>query len=138
MIALLKGNVAAIQNDSLIVDVNGVGYLVFVPLSVRDEATLEEPATFYITTVVREDAITLYGFSTTNQREAFETLRSVNKVGPKLALTILGHLDLPLLASAVERNDIITLSKMRRQLNNITLVIKRQIRNVTVELIVAI
>lgn len=112
MIALLKGIIANIENDSLIIDVNGVGYLVHIPLSVRDEQTLNEQTTLHITTVVREDAITLYGFSTANQQNAFEILRSVNKIGPKLALTILGSMELGQLASAVQRTDIVSLTKI--------------------------
>jgi Holliday junction DNA helicase RuvA len=112
MIALLKGQIDRIQNDSIIIDVNGVGYLVHVPISTRDEAILHEKTTLHITTVVREDAITLYGFSSTGQRETFETLRSVNKIGPKLALTILGHLDIDQLGAAIQRGDIVTLSKI--------------------------
>ena len=112
MIALLKGIVASIENDNLIIDVNGVGYLVHIPLSVRDEQTIQEVTTLHITTVVREDAITLYGFSAANQQKAFEILRSVNKIGPKLALTILGSMELGSLASAVQRSDVVALTKI--------------------------
>ena len=112
MIALLKGIVAKLEHDSLIIDVNGVGYLVHIPVSVRDEQILQETTTLHITTVVREDAITLYGFSAANQQKSFEILRSVNKIGPKLALTILGSMDLGTLASAVQRNDVVSLTKI--------------------------
>ena len=65
-----------------------------------------------ICTVVREDAITLFGFESAEQRETFETLRSVNKVGPKLAMGILSHIDVDQLAGAVQQNNAAALSKI--------------------------
>ena len=62
MIALLKGTLAHIDASYGIVDVNGVGYKVFMPSSVLNGYTLGEEATVHITTVVLQDAITLYGF----------------------------------------------------------------------------
>ena len=112
MIALLTGTIAALHNETTIIDVNGVGYLVHIPLQLRNSLVLEEKRILHITTVVREDAITLFGFETTGQRETFEILRSVNKIGPKLAMTILGHLPLDQLSSAIQRTDTITLSKI--------------------------
>lgn len=92
MIASLSGTVAAITVDSLVVQVQGVGYL--VQSNPATLVQLKEGAEVNLLTamVVREDALTLYGFLTESERWAFELLRSVNGVGPKSALAILSHL----------------------------------------------
>ena len=81
-----------------IVDVNGVGYVVGTPQTTLQNAVLEEEIQLHVVTVVREDDISLYGFEIKTQ-EAFETLCKVNKVDSKLAITILGTLDLASLVS---------------------------------------
>ena len=112
MIAYLRGKLANKSLSAMIIDVNGVGYEVFSPSSVCQELILHEEVELYICTVVREDAFLLYGFSTSTQKQAFDTLRSVNKIGAKLAITILSNLDVPALARAVESNDSRTLSSI--------------------------
>ena len=105
MIALLKGNLAHIDSNHGIIDVNGVGYKVFMPGSVLMDFTLGEELTVHVTTVVREDAITLYGFSSALQRDTFEVVCTVNKIGPKLGLAILSTLSIEALANAVSSNN---------------------------------
>ena len=87
MIARLRGRIAGRSTGGLIFDVNGVGYLVHAAPSVQrlgdGEITVE------IHTVVREDALQLYGFGTSDEREVFELLLSVSGVGPKVALAII-------------------------------------------------
>jgi len=112
MIAYLRGKTAIKSLSSLIIDVNGVGYEVFAPTSVCKDIILNEEIELHICTVVREDAFLLYGFSTSNQKQAFDTLRGVNKIGAKLAITILSNLDVTALARAVESNDSRTLSSI--------------------------
>jgi holliday junction DNA helicase RuvA len=112
MIAYLKGKTIAKNHNSLIVDVNGVGYEVFTPLPALQNSTLDEDIVLHICTVVREDAFLLYGFMKVIEKQAFEVLRGVNKIGAKLAITILSHLDLPTLTRAVESNDTSTLSSI--------------------------
>ena len=90
MIARLTGTLAAKSLDTIILDVGGVGYELFVPLSVMESlANLGDRATLAVHTLVREDAITLYGFSTTADRLLFQRLMTVSGVGPKLALQAL-------------------------------------------------
>jgi len=112
MIAHLRGTVIDFISGAVVLDVNGVGYLVHVPSSLLDSLTVGESAQLSICTVVREDAITLFGFESPTQRETFETLRSVNKVGPKLAMGILSHVDIDQLARAVQQNNAVALSKI--------------------------
>jgi Holliday junction DNA helicase RuvA len=110
MIAQLTGTVVHRSGTCAIVDVSGVGYEVFA--TSRDLETWGDTATtVWISTQVREDAITLYGFGSASSRTAFRVLLSVKGVGPKAALAILDTLDPEELAAAVERDDVRTLSR---------------------------
>lgn len=112
MIAHLRGTVLFKQNNIAIIDVNGVGYEVLAPTSVLDDWILEEEVSAHICTVVREDAFQLFGFGSAGQKTTFETLRGVNKIGAKLALTILSHLDVNQLATAIQTKNAATLSSI--------------------------
>ncbi len=107
MIASIKGTLEVREAGRVVIDTAGVGYEIFVPLStfyrlpaVGDQVALE------IRQVVREDAITLYGFSTPTEKRAFDLLLSVQHVGPKLALAILSVLEPDELVSAIRREDV--------------------------------
>lgn len=90
MIARLTGTLAAKSLDTIVLDVGGVGYELFVPLSVMESlAQIGDRATLAVHTLVREDAITLYGFATPADRLLFQRLMTVSGVGPKLALQAL-------------------------------------------------
>jgi Holliday junction DNA helicase RuvA len=110
MFARLKGIVVEISPDRLILDVNGVGYDVVAPERTLALLQLNQPATFWIYTAVREDAIVLYGFESKGDKNAFELLISVNQVGPKLALSALSALPVDALAHAINSNDLRTLT----------------------------
>jgi len=106
MIGKLRGVVGSVEDEALILDVNGVGYL--VAASTRTLSALPavgEPAELLIETHVREDAIRLYGFLTAGEREWFRLLQSVQGVGAKVALGILGALSADALSAAVARQD---------------------------------
>ena len=104
MIARLRGRIAGRAGTGLIVDVNGVGYLVHATPSVQrlgdGEITVE------IHTVVREDALQLFGFATSDERQLFELLLGVNGVGPKVALAILSGSTPAELRRAIARDDV--------------------------------
>ena len=85
MIAMLRGVIAQKDDGTAIVDVNGVGYLVQLPASVVAELGEGEESLLHISTAVREDAITLFGFLSPEDRATFEMLREVNGVGPRTA-----------------------------------------------------
>lgn len=111
MIAHLKGKLAYKSPDHAIVDVNGVGYKVFTPLSTY--YSLPQPGesiSLRIHTRVREDDIKLFGFLTEEELAIFEKLITINKVGPKLALGILSGMSPADLLSAVMSNDAARLS----------------------------
>jgi holliday junction DNA helicase RuvA len=103
MISSLRGTVLQLhQPDSLVLEVGGVGFKVFIPASVFDElGGVGRTAFLHTSLLVREDALTLYGFSTEEQRAIFEMLLTVQGVGPKLGLAILSSLSLDVLRRAV-------------------------------------
>ena len=104
MIARLRGRLAEKEPGRLVVDVNGVGYEVHVPLSTFCE--VGEPGaevSLRIHTHVREDALALYGFASRLERELFERLIGVNGVGTKLALAVLSGIDPHDLVQAIRR-----------------------------------
>ena len=108
MIGRLKGTIEHREADgSVIVDVQGVGYEVFVPLGAAGQVGPEpgQPVALHIHTHVREDAMTLFGFATANDRAAFRALLKVSSIGPKLALAIIGVMNASELHDAVARQD---------------------------------
>jgi holliday junction DNA helicase RuvA len=106
MIGKLKGVVDSAEEETLILDVKGVGYLVSASArTLRALPAAGEPAELLIETHVREDAIRLYGFLTAAERDWFRLLQSVQGVGAKVALGILGALSAEALSAAVARQD---------------------------------
>ena len=113
MIEHLSGIVLSRLPHSIILDVNGVGYGIEMPLSALCEAPAPgEKLRVWIDTYVREDALKLYGFMTFDDRQAFIMLRSVSGIGPKIALAVLSTLDAPLLRSTIIQNRLQTLESI--------------------------
>lgn len=111
MIASLSGLVQVSTPGAVIVDVGGVGYEVFI--SVRTYDTLPEvggTCFLFIQTVVREDAISLYGFGQKEEKELFLLLVAVSGIGPKLALTILSGIGVSALCRAIVAKDLALLT----------------------------
>jgi len=106
MIGKLKGLIESYGQDSVIVDVNGVGYEVHCSARTLQELPgVGQPATLSIETHVREDQIRLFGFVTGIEREWFRLLQTVQGVGTKVALAVLGTLKPSELASAIAMRD---------------------------------
>ena len=105
MIASIRGTVGAKTAHQLVVDVNGVGYLVHVTPNTAAKYSVGVEAQLFTAMVVREDAMTLFGFQSSLEQELFDLLRSVTGVGPKSALAILGALSTAEIASAVALDD---------------------------------
>ena len=101
MIGRLQGIVVALHSDSVVVDVHGVGYEVFISSSHAAALSLELPVVLNIETHVREDHIHLYGFPSKAHQEWFRTLNKVTGVGAKMALAVRGHLRLAQLEQAL-------------------------------------
>ncbi len=105
MIVSLRGVVQHIGDDELILEVGGVGLRVAVPRSVlQDMPEVGQPLFLLTHLVVRESSLSLFGFSTTEQKELFELLIQVRGIGPRLALAVLSHLSPDVLRSAVARD----------------------------------
>ena len=111
MIGFLRGRIGDKQLNTLIVDVQGVGYEVHVPLSTfYDAGDQGAEITLRIHTHVREDALQLYGFLTELERQLFERLISVSGIGPKLAIAVLSGMDSRDLLACVQRGDVARLT----------------------------
>lgn len=92
MIGRLRGEISYLDNDHLILDVNGVGYLVCCTIPILQRLTLGERTELWIEMEVKQEQIMLYGFSTLDDKRWFKILQSVQGVGAKLALSILSTL----------------------------------------------
>ena len=92
MIASLSGWIQEVLPDSLVIQVGGIGLQVFVPHHTRENLRSGESATLHTYLVVREDALTLYGFETREERDYFVLLLGVNGIGPKLSVAVLSVL----------------------------------------------
>lgn len=113
MIARLVGTLVARDGHRGVIDVRDVGYAIHAPQKALDVwAQAGAPVEVHVVTDVREDAITLYGFAADIDRVAFERLREVTGVGPKLALATLDTLGLGELARAVERDDVTAIARV--------------------------
>ena len=106
MIAHLSGTLLSKEPHQVIIDVNGVGYQVHVPLSTFYEVgEIGSSIRLRIHTHVREDALLLFGFKSQAEKSAFEHLTSVSGVGPRLALTILSGMDVNELIPAIRQSN---------------------------------
>jgi Holliday junction DNA helicase RuvA len=92
MIATISGNVTQVETGSLVVEVGGVGLLVYVPAPLSDQAKPGQMVFMHTYLVVRQDALALYGFETQEGRDYFKLLLGVSGIGPRLAVTILSTL----------------------------------------------
>ena len=111
MIGHLRGRVLEKRPNQVILEVNGVGYDVNIPVSTFYQ--LPDPpgeAQLHIHTHVREDALALYGFRTLTEKRVFEKLMSVSGIGPRLAITILSGLEVVELVPAIRNNDLVKLT----------------------------
>jgi len=107
MIGRLTGRLAAKAPDQVLLDVGGVGYQVHIPLSTFYELPeAEAPASLWIHTHVREDALSLYGFLTERERTLFLLLLGVTGIGPRVALTVLSGIPPSELVAALRAQDV--------------------------------
>ena len=113
MIAFLRGRVLDKQPNRIIIDVQGVGYELHVPLSTYYEVGDEgAEISLRVHTHVREEALQLYGFLTSLEQHLFERLIGVSGIGPKLAIAVLSGIDSGELVAAVQRADVARLTRV--------------------------
>jgi len=112
MIATLRGEISQIEDNAIVVEVGGVGLRIFVPAPLRTRLKTGEVLLLYTHLVVREDALTLYGFESQADRELFNTLLGVDGVGPKVALSVLSTMTLDAIQRAVFAEEADVLSRV--------------------------
>ena len=112
MIATLRGEIAQIEENALVVEVGGVGLRVFVPAPLRTRAKVGEAAFLFTHLVVREDALTLYGFESQAERELYNILLGVDGVGPRVALSVLSTLTVDSIQRAIFADESELLSRV--------------------------
>jgi Holliday junction DNA helicase RuvA len=113
MIALLRGRLLTKHPNQAVLDVNGVGYDVTIPVPAFSELPgLGSEVTMHIYTHVREDALALYGFLHPEDKRLFERLLTVSGIGPKMAITILSGMAVQDMTRAIRGNDVARLTKI--------------------------
>lgn len=113
MYAYLKGTLASATAAQVVVDIHGIGYIVFIPYRVIEKLPpIGGPIQLFTSFVVREFSHALYGFLNESERDVFEILTNITGIGPKLALSLIGHLTLQALQEAVVIQDLPTLCKV--------------------------
>ena len=133
MIALLTGTVAHKSPEYIVLDVQGVGYRVQIPFSTYyDLPPVGGHLSLTIYTHVKEDAINLYGFRTTAEKQFFQLLISVSGIGPKLAKDILSNIQVAELGDALLRGDLARLCAIpgigRKTAERVVLELREKVR----------
>ena len=112
MIGFLRGTVDQVAVEYCLVDVQGVGYRVFVPASTRDKLIVGSEVKLYTYLNVREDALLLFGFVSQEEHSMFLLLLGVSGVGPKMALAVLSAMRPEGIRIAIGRNDLASLTRI--------------------------
>lgn len=113
MIGRLHGKIIEKSPPEMVLDVNGVGYEILLPMtSFYNLPQLNEETTIFTHLVVREDAHLLFGFAQKQDRTLFRELIKTNGVGPKLALAILSAMSVAQFATAIEQEELVKLTKI--------------------------
>ncbi len=105
MIGHLRGTILRVSEMSMLLDVGGVGYKLYCPLSLLIAKQEGEECSLFVHTHVREDVLSLFGFETETELELFEKLRDVSGIGPKSALAMLSVHSPSSIADAIEKAD---------------------------------
>lgn len=106
MIGFLTGKIISSKPTKIVLDVNGVGYIVGISINTFEKISSKENASLFIHTSVKEDSISLFGFYTESEKEMFELLISVSGIGPKIALSLLSGIQTDDLKNAIQSSDI--------------------------------
>ncbi len=128
MYYFLQGILENTIDNRIIININGIGYEIFVPLTVVNQLPeIGEETKIYTYFHIREDQQSLYGFLSPEDKDFFILLNSVNGIGPKLALSILSQITIPNLITAIANKDMYTL-------NNLAGVGQKKIERIIIEL----
>lgn len=135
MIAQLRGKIEYLKDNYAVIDVNGVGYKVFVTDYTFGKLAGKEEISPYIHTYVREDTLALYGFLDMEEKNMFELLISISGIGPKAALGILSIADPKTIQTAIANEDPSVLTRVsgvgKKTAERVILELKNKITNLT-------
>ena len=106
MIGYLSGKIISSKPTKILLDVNGVGYLINISINTFEQITGKESVSLFIYTSVKEDSISLFGFFSEAEKEMFELLITITGIGPKLALSILSGIRVDELKHAIQSADV--------------------------------
>ena len=106
MIGYLTGKIISSKPTQIILDVNGVGYLVNISITTFEKISDKETVSLFIHTSVKEDSITLFGFFTQSEKQMFELLISISGIGPKVSLGILSGITVDDLKDAISNGNV--------------------------------
>ncbi|HOK40603.1 MAG TPA: Holliday junction branch migration protein RuvA [bacterium] len=113
MIATLNGKLIQKEINKIIIDVNGIGFEVSIPLSTFDKLPeLNSELFLFIYTYITENTMALYGFKTIEEKEFFLTLLPINKIGPKTAISIMSHYNFEKFKNLILTEDVKTIAKI--------------------------
>jgi len=112
MIGMLRGKVWEVQAERLVIDVQGVGYLLTVPYGLLAKASPGQELVIYTHVVMREDDLSLYGFSSLEEKQLFLELLSVSGIGPKAAISLLSTFGAVQIQSAIVSENCTLLTKV--------------------------
>lgn len=105
MIGKIKGIVDTVEEDSAIIDVNGVGYVLYCTTNTLANLEIRSAQSFYTHMVVKEDQLTLFGFTSKQEKHWFNLLQTVQGVGPRMALAIVGSVNIQDISDAILSED---------------------------------
>ncbi len=142
MIGSLTGIIKESSFTEILIDVNGVGYLVFIPLSTFDK--LPKPgnqANVLVYTHVKEDDIQLYGFATVQEKQLFKLLMTVSGIGPKIALNVLSSMSVSGFCTAVANADLKAINQIsgigKKTAELLVLELKNKVKDISPESTIA-
>ena len=137
MIGFLSGKVKTSKPTQILLDVNGVGYVVNISINTFEKITNKEIVNIFVHTHVKEDSITLYGFYKESEKEMFEHLISISGIGPKLALSLLSGITTEELKQAIEEGNVSRIVSVpgigRKTAERLILELRTKVQDVVVE-----
>lgn len=132
MIAKLKGKIDELKPAELILDVNGVGYQIFISFTTYEKIQRKDNIELFIYTLHKEDQLKLFGFISENEKQLFSTLLTISGIGPAVALSILSDIESDVLLEAVQNNNILLLTRIpgigKSKAEKLIFELKRKIR----------
>lgn len=137
MIGYLNGKIKSSKPTQLLLDVNGVGYVVNISINTFEKITNKGTVSLFVHTHVKEDSISLYGFYNEAEKEMFELLISVNGIGPKIALSVLSGITTEDLKGAIEEGNVSRIVSVpgigRKTAERLVLELRTKVKDVTTE-----